>query len=81
MTLLKTVQKNLTQNSTWANIMVYLVLPAFLIPIYIQVIGFDSITFDDNGYIYGNPRVLNGLTLDNLFHLSYFSWIYGRLKD
>ncbi len=34
--------------------------------VYCQTASFDFINFDDNDYVYENPRVLDGLSLDNL---------------
>jgi Tfp pilus assembly protein PilF len=34
--------------------------------IYFQVSGFQFINFDDNNYVYGNPKILGGLTWENI---------------
>ena len=51
----------------WTNFFIGVSLLILLMAIYGQVIGFDYVNFDDNSYIYNNPHVANGLTLNNLF--------------
>jgi tetratricopeptide (TPR) repeat protein len=47
-------------------VFIYLVLILSTLVVFLQARNFDFVNFDDNKYVYENPEVLNGLTIDGI---------------
>jgi len=50
-----------------AEIFAFLTIACFCLAVYGQVVSFEFINTDDNLYVYENPKVLSGLTLEAIY--------------
>ena len=50
----------------YQSLFIYLFLIGIIISVYWQVSSFEFVGFDDNEYVYDNPRVSSGISIENL---------------
>ena len=54
------------KNNKDLTVLIYVFLAIATFVVYIQVVGHEFVSFDDNSYIYDNPYVKQGLTEESI---------------